>query len=99
MVMAPMTRNRASESGAPTAIMVEYYQQRATAGLIVSESAPVSQQGVGYPHTPGLFAPPENFLTVRPPQTGTFLHPSNMNVDVLNDDHRSCSVLVTYGAY
>ena len=55
MVMAPMTRNRASESGAPTAIMVEYYQQRATAGLIVSESAPVSQQGVGYPHTPGLF--------------------------------------------
>lgn len=55
MVMAPMTRNRASEDGVPSAIMVEHYRQRATAGLIISESAPVSQQAVGYPHTPGLF--------------------------------------------
>lgn len=55
MVMAPMTRNRASDNGAPTPLMVEHYRQRATAGLIVSESVPVSQQGVGYPFTPGLF--------------------------------------------
>lgn len=55
MVMAPMTRNRASSDGVPTPLMIEHYRQRATAGLIISESAPVSAQGVGYPHTPGLF--------------------------------------------
>jgi len=55
MVMAPMTRNRANEQGLVSAMMVTYYQQRASAGLIVSESAPVSAQGVGYPNTPGLF--------------------------------------------
>jgi N-ethylmaleimide reductase len=55
MVMAPMTRNRASNQGLVPAMMVAYYQQRAAAGLIISESAPVSAQGVGYPNTPGLF--------------------------------------------
>lgn len=57
MVMAPMTRNRASDSGVPTAMMVEYYRQRASAGLIISESSPVSPEAVGYPHTPGLYSP------------------------------------------
>ncbi len=55
MVMAPMTRNRASRDGVATAIMAEHYRQRATAGLIISESSPVSAEAVGYPHTPGLF--------------------------------------------
>ncbi len=56
MVMAPMTRNRADGSGNVTPMMITHYQQRATAGLIISESTPVSAQAVGYPHTPGLFA-------------------------------------------
>lgn len=56
MVMAPLTRNRAGDEGVPTGMMVKYYAQRASAGLIISESAPISQQGVGYPHTPGLFS-------------------------------------------
>ncbi len=55
MVMAPMTRNRANEQGLVSAMMVTHYQQRASAGLIIAESAPVSAQGVGYPNTPGLF--------------------------------------------
>lgn len=55
MVMAPMTRNRANKEGIVSALMVTHYQQRASAGLIITESAPVSVQGVGYPNTPGLF--------------------------------------------
>jgi N-ethylmaleimide reductase len=54
MVMAPMTRNRAPE-GIPTALMAKYYRQRASAGLIVTEGAQVSEQGAGYPATPGIF--------------------------------------------
>ena len=57
MVMAPMTRNRATADGVATDMMATYYAQRAGAGLIIGESAPVSQQGVGYPHQPSLFTP------------------------------------------
>ncbi|VAW73738.1 Fmn oxidoreductase protein [hydrothermal vent metagenome] len=55
MVMAPMTRNRATKEGLVSKMMVTHYQQRASAGLIIAESTPVSNQGVGYPNTPGLF--------------------------------------------
>ncbi len=55
LAMAPMTRNRASSHGVPSALMSTYYGQRAGAGLVISESAPVSAQGVGYPGTPGLY--------------------------------------------
>jgi N-ethylmaleimide reductase len=54
LVMAPLTRNRAGEGEAPTALAAEYYAQRATAGLIVSEGTQPSAVGQGYPHTPGL---------------------------------------------
>jgi N-ethylmaleimide reductase len=53
-VMAPMTRNRADEHGVPTALMADYYRQRASAGLLVTEASQVSPRGVGYPHTPGI---------------------------------------------
>jgi N-ethylmaleimide reductase len=55
MVMAPMTRNRADENGLVPPLMVTYYQQRASAGLVITESAPVSTQGIGYPFTPGIY--------------------------------------------
>jgi N-ethylmaleimide reductase len=55
MVMAPMTRNRADANGVATPIMATYYRQRASAGLIITESSPVSPQAIGYPFTPGLF--------------------------------------------
>lgn len=54
MVMSPMTRCRAGEDGVPTALNANYYQQRASAGLIVAEGTQVSPQGVGYPATPGI---------------------------------------------
>ncbi|HVG46496.1 MAG TPA: alkene reductase [Longimicrobium sp.] len=54
LVMAPMTRSRAGEGNVVTDLTVEYYAQRASAGLIVTEGTQVSPQGVGYTHTPGM---------------------------------------------
>lgn len=56
LVMAPMTRNRADQHNAPHALNVEYYRQRATAGLIITEASQVSAEGVGYPATPGIYS-------------------------------------------
>lgn len=57
MVMAPLTRNRAGEGHAPTEMNAEYYAQRASAGLIITEATQVSPQGIGYPDTPGIHTP------------------------------------------
>jgi N-ethylmaleimide reductase len=54
IVMAPLTRNRAPDA-TPTPLMVEYYTQRATAGLIITEATAISQQGQGYSNVPGLY--------------------------------------------
>jgi len=54
IVMAPLTRNRAGEGNVPQDLNVEYYKQRATAGLIITEASQVSADGVGYPSTPGI---------------------------------------------
>jgi len=54
LVMAPMTRNRASDNIA-NELMARYYAQRATAGLIITEGSQISPQAVGYPATPGIF--------------------------------------------
>ena len=56
VVMAPMTRSRADAAACPTDLMVEYYRQRASAGLIVSEGIAPSRHGIGYCRTPGLYA-------------------------------------------
>ena len=58
IVMAPLTRNRATHgTDAPNAVNVDYYRQRAGAGLIVSEATQISQQGQGYVWTPGIYTP------------------------------------------
>jgi N-ethylmaleimide reductase len=54
VLMAPMTRSRAAAGNVPTSLNAAYYEQRASAGLIVSEATQVSPQGVGYPNTPGI---------------------------------------------
>lgn len=55
-VMAPLTRNRATKgTDAPNDLMAQYYAQRASAGLIISEATQISQQGQGYVWTPGLY--------------------------------------------
>ena len=55
LVMAPMTRNRATPEHMPNALMATYYGQRASAGLIVTEGTSPSPNGLGYPRIPGLF--------------------------------------------
>ena len=57
VVMAPMTRNRAGAGNVPAAMMVEYYRQRATAGLILTEATQIVPEGQGYPNTPGIHSP------------------------------------------
>lgn len=56
IIMAPLTRCRASEGRIPNPMMAEYYAQRASAGLIISEATSVSPMGVGYPNTPGIWS-------------------------------------------
>ena len=57
LIMAPLTRSRADNSeAAPTDLHVEYYKQRASAGLIISEGTVVSKQGVGYVNVPGIYS-------------------------------------------
>ena len=57
IIMAPMTRSRADADAVPTDIMVDYYRQRASAGLIISEGIAPSADGLGYCRTPGIYNP------------------------------------------
>lgn len=56
-VMAPMTRGRSGSEGIPGTIVAEYYRQRATAGLIVTEATSISPQGRGWFGAPGVYTP------------------------------------------
>jgi 2,4-dienoyl-CoA reductase-like NADH-dependent reductase (Old Yellow Enzyme family) len=56
VIMAPLTRLRGTPDHVPTPIMIEYYTQRASAGLILSEATPVTPQGVGYANVPGIWS-------------------------------------------
>jgi N-ethylmaleimide reductase len=57
IIMAPLTRMRSKQPGdAPYELNAEYYAQRSTAGLIISEASQISQQGKGYPATPGIYS-------------------------------------------
>ncbi len=55
IVMAPLTRSRAVDRNIPNALMAQYYGQRATAGLIITEGTSPSPNGLGYARIPGLF--------------------------------------------
>lgn len=56
VVMAPLTRLRAGPTQIPNALMAEYYAQRASAGLLITEGVPVTPQGVGYAGVPGIWS-------------------------------------------
>jgi N-ethylmaleimide reductase len=56
LVMAPLTRNRAVAGQVPSPLAIEYYGQRASAGLLVTEASQISQQGQGYQDTPGIYS-------------------------------------------
>jgi len=55
--MAPMTRARGTREHLPTSLMADYYAQRASAGLIISEAIGITQQGLGWPYATGLWSP------------------------------------------
>ncbi|NNJ78302.1 MAG: alkene reductase, partial [Xanthomonadales bacterium] len=57
VIMAPLTRNRAVAGLQPGELTVEYYRQRATAGLIIAEATQISPMGQGYLDTPGIYSP------------------------------------------
>lgn len=57
IVMAPMTRNRAAAGDVPGDLIREYYCQRASAGLIITEGSQIAPEGQGYPFTPGIHSP------------------------------------------
>ncbi len=57
IVMAPLTRNRAAAAQVPSPLAADYYTQRASAGLIVTEATQISPQGQGYLDTPGIHSP------------------------------------------
>ncbi len=57
VVMAPMTRSRAHEDGVPSELAIEYYVQRASAGLIITEGTAPSAGGLGYARTPAIETP------------------------------------------
>jgi N-ethylmaleimide reductase len=56
ILMAPLTRGRATREHVPTPLMAEYYSQRASAGLIITEATGITQQGLGWPSAPGLWS-------------------------------------------
>ena len=56
VVLAPLTRTRASAGRVPNSMNAEYYRQRASAGLMLSEATSVTPMGVGYPNTPGIWS-------------------------------------------
>jgi 2,4-dienoyl-CoA reductase-like NADH-dependent reductase (Old Yellow Enzyme family) len=56
IIMAPLTRCRAINNRIPNQLMQEYYTQRASAGLIITEATSISKMGVGYPSTPGIWS-------------------------------------------
>ena len=59
IVMAPLTRSRAAAGNVPHELNARYYEQRASAGLIISEATQISPQGQGYPKTPGIHSVPQ----------------------------------------
>jgi 2,4-dienoyl-CoA reductase-like NADH-dependent reductase (Old Yellow Enzyme family) len=56
VIMAPLTRSRAGATRTPNALMAEYYAQRASAGLILTEATVVTPMGIGYADTPGIWS-------------------------------------------
>lgn len=94
LVMAPLTRNRAGEGMVPQDIAVEYYRQRAGAGLIVTEGTQPSPVGQGYLNTPGIHSPEQvegwrkvadavhaegGRIVVQLMHAGRIAHPDNKN--------------------
>src|ERR1035437_9953829 len=56
VVMSPLTRSRAGKERLANPLMAEYYSQRATAGMIITEATVISKQGIGWLNSPGIYS-------------------------------------------
>ena len=83
VVMAPMTRNRASVDHVPTPLMADYYGQRAGAGLIITEGTSPSPNGLGYARIPGLFND-EHVKAWRPVTEAVHQHGAKIFVQLMH---------------
>ncbi len=91
IIMAPLTRCRASAGRVPNALMAQYYRQRASAGLILSEATSVTPMGVGYPDTPGIWSAEQvagwKLITDAVHQAGGLIFLQLWHVGRISDPH------------
>lgn len=96
VVLAPLTRSRATQDHVPTPIMTTYYEQRTEAGLLITEGTSPSKNGVGYPRIPGIYNEEQiqawkevtdavhakgSKIFIQFMHTGRVSHPGNMSTD------------------
>src|SRR5271155_3944619 len=97
IVMAPLTRMRAGAGNVPTGLNAEYYAQRASAGLIISEGTAISPQAQGYPNAPGIYTAAQ-IAGWRVVTDGVHARGGRMVMQIAHNGRNSHSSLMTDGA-
>src|SRR5579863_7293201 len=97
IVMAPLTRMRAGAANVPTALNAEYYAQRCTAGLIISEGTAISPQAQGYPNAPGVYTPAQ-IAGWRTVTDAVHAHGGRIVMQIAHNGRNSHSSLMPDGA-
>jgi N-ethylmaleimide reductase len=97
IVMAPLTRMRAGTANVPTALNAEYYVQRCSAGLIVSEGTAISPQAQGYPNAPGIYTA-DQIAGWRRVTDGVHAHGGRIVMQIAHNGRNSHSSLMPDGS-
>ncbi len=97
IIMAPLTRMRAGAANVPTELNAEYYAQRSTAGLIISEGTAISQQAQGYPNAPGIYTAAQ-IAGWRAVTDGVHAHGGRIIMQIAHNGRNSHSSLMPDGA-
>jgi N-ethylmaleimide reductase len=97
IIMAPLTRMRSGEANVPTALNAEYYAQRSSAGLIISEGTAISPQAQGYPNAPGIYTA-DQIAGWRTVTDGVHARGGRMIMQIAHNGRNSHSSLMPDGA-
>src|SRR5271170_1343648 len=97
IVMAPLTRMRAGAANVPTPLNAEYYAQRSSAGLIISEGTAISDQAQGYPNAPGIYTAAQ-IAGWRTVTDGVHARGGRMVMQIAHNGRNSHSSLMPDGA-
>jgi len=97
IVMAPLTRMRAGAGNAPTALNADYYAQRCSAGLIISEGTAISPQAQGYPNAPGIYTA-EQIAGWRTVTDGVHIRGGRIVMQIAHNGRNSHSSLMPDGS-